>query len=125
MLRFSGDEAPFQRNGVGARLNHIQHTPPSPRFTEPGLNDRLLTMADSTLHKIVGLIGASAEPELRLAAIQVGGAVGAAKDRGLVKALLGVLSDTDGELRHAAIEALGKLQVEEALTPLVELVRQG
>jgi HEAT repeat protein len=82
-------------------------------------------MADSTLNKVIQLIAGKDNGELRLAAIQVGGAIGTAKERGLVKAILGALDDADPGLRTTAIAALGRLQVEEALPRLVELVRQG
>jgi HEAT repeat protein len=82
-------------------------------------------MADSTLKKLVHLLGAAEDVELRRAAAQVAGAVGSAKERDLVKALLAVLEDADAPLRAAAIEALGRLGADEALPRLVELVQQG
>jgi HEAT repeat protein len=82
-------------------------------------------MADSTLKKLVQLIGEAEDPALRRAAVQVAGAVGSAKERDLVKALLAVLDDTDPPLRVAAIDALGQLGADEALPRLVELVQRG
>jgi HEAT repeat protein len=82
-------------------------------------------MADNTLKQIMHLIASADQAELRQAAIRVAGAVGPAKDRGLVKTLLPVLDEADPALRHSAIEALGQLRAEEALPPLVALVRQG
>jgi HEAT repeat protein len=82
-------------------------------------------MADSTLNKLIHLIGDSAAPDLRHAAITLSGAVGSARERGLVQALLGVLGESDAILRIGAIQALGQLQVEEALPQLAEIVRQG
>ena len=83
-------------------------------------------MADSTLNKLIQLIGAGdGAVGLRQAAIKVGGAIGSLRERALVKALLAVLSETDGNLRIAAIESLGRLQVEEALPQLAEIIRHG
>mgnify|MGYP001559930413 CR=1 FL=1 len=83
-------------------------------------------MADSTLNKLVQLIGANdGAVALRQAAIKVGGVVGSSKERGMVKALLGVLGEADGNLRVAAIEALGHLQIEEALPQFAEIIRHG
>src|SRR5947209_8403885 len=81
-------------------------------------------MADSTLKRLVQLIEAEDDAELRRAAVRVAGAVGSGKERELVKALLGAL-DADPPLREAAVEALGLLGADEALPRLVELVRQG
>jgi HEAT repeat protein len=82
-------------------------------------------MADSALKKLTGLIESPGDAELRRAAVLVAGAVGAAGDRALVKALLPVLDDPDPELRRAAVETLGRLRAAEALPRLVELVRRG
>jgi HEAT repeat protein len=82
-------------------------------------------MADSTLKKLTQLIKAAGPLELRRAAVLVAGAVGPARDRDLVKALLEVLDDTDPALRLGVIEALGRLHAEEALPRLVALVEQG
>jgi len=82
-------------------------------------------MADKTLSKLVSLIAGADSPELRHAAILVSGGVGTAKDKGLVKALLKILLENDAEARPAALAALGQLRVEEALAPVLELVRQG
>jgi HEAT repeat protein len=82
-------------------------------------------MADSTLKKLVQLIAAEEDAELRRAAARVAGAVGSARERDLVKALVAVLDGDDAALRAAALEALGRLGADEALPRLVELVRQG
>jgi HEAT repeat protein len=82
-------------------------------------------MADSTLKKLVQLIDSAEDAELRRAAVQVAGALGSAKERDLVKALLAALDDGDPALRTAAIETLGRLGADEALPRLVEVVRQG
>ncbi|MBM3997701.1 MAG: hypothetical protein FJ303_26665 [Planctomycetes bacterium] len=82
-------------------------------------------MADNTLSKMLQVVADSEAKELRVAAIKVLGAVGSAKDRGLVKTLLDVLNDADADLRIAAIEALGQLAADEALKPLEMFVRQG
>jgi HEAT repeat protein len=82
-------------------------------------------MADSTLERLVQLIGAAEDAELRRAAVQVAGALGSAKERDLVKALLAVLDNGDPALRAAAIESLGRLGADAALPRLVELVQQG
>ncbi len=83
-------------------------------------------MADSTLNKLVQLIGASAgAAPLRQAAIRVCGVVGSARERALVRALLDVLAESDGNVRIAAIEALGQLQIEEALPQFAEIIRHG
>ncbi len=82
-------------------------------------------MADSTLKKLVELIGAADRGELRRAAVLVAGAVGTAKDRGLVKALLPLLYDADPALRRTAVETLGALRADEALPLLADLARQN
>lgn len=82
-------------------------------------------MADSTLKKLVELIGSADDAELRRAAVRVAGAVGSSKERGVVQALLGALDEADPGLRTAAVESLGRLGAEEALPRLVELVRHG
>jgi HEAT repeat protein len=82
-------------------------------------------MADNILKKLVHLIAAGEEPELRRAAVQVAGAVASAKDRDVVKALVALLDGTDADLRAAALEALGRLGAEEALPRLLEVVRHG
>jgi len=82
-------------------------------------------MADSTLNKIIHLIDANNDGDLRQAAIRVAGVVAAGKDKSLVKALLGALEDEDVDVRRTAINALGRLQAEEALPRLVDYVRQG
>jgi len=82
-------------------------------------------MADSTLNKLVRLIADNGAAVLRQAAIKVSGTVGSVKERGLVKALLDVLGDSDANLRISAIEALGQLQVEESLPRLGEIIRHG
>jgi HEAT repeat protein len=82
-------------------------------------------MADATLAKLMRLISAPEAPELRRAAVLVAGSVGTEKDRPLVKALLATLQEADLELRLAAIDALGRLRVEDSLAPLEALVRQG
>src|SRR5438132_141026 len=82
-------------------------------------------MADSTLAKLVHLTSAAESAELRRAAVLVCGTVGTAQDKGLVKALLANLCETDLELRVASLDALGRLRAEEALAALEECVRQG
>jgi HEAT repeat protein len=82
-------------------------------------------MADSTLNKIIGLIESPDHNDLRQAAIRVAGVVAGGKEKGLVKALLGALDDEDVDVRNSAINALGRLQAEDALPRLVEYVRQG
>ncbi|MCI0683525.1 MAG: HEAT repeat domain-containing protein [Gemmataceae bacterium] len=82
-------------------------------------------MADSTLNKLIHVIAENGAPALRQAAIKVSGVVGSVKERGLVKALLAALTDSDANLRIDAIQALGQLQVEEALPRLAEIIRHG
>lgn len=82
-------------------------------------------MADPTLNKLIHLIADNGAAPIRQAAIKVSGTVGSVKERALVKALLGVLSETDANLRIGAIEALGQLQVEESLPQLAEIIRHG
>ncbi len=81
-------------------------------------------MADGTLAKLTQLL-ASADPALRRAAVLVAGSVGTARDKSLVRALLANLQDPNIDLRMASITALGNLHVEEALSSLEVLVRQG
>jgi hypothetical protein len=82
-------------------------------------------MADSTLTRLVQLIGAAESPELRQAAIRVAGSLGSGKDRVLVQVLLHALDDPAPELRCTAIASLGLLHVEEILPRLEAFVRQG
>jgi HEAT repeat protein len=82
-------------------------------------------MADSTLNRMLETIADGESKELRLAALKVLGAVGVGKDRHLVKTLFEVLENSDPELRIAAIDALGQLQVEDALKPIEKFVRHG
>ncbi len=82
-------------------------------------------MADATLSKLIQLLGMAGSPPLRLAAVRVSGSLGTAKERALVKALLAVLQETDLDLRLGALEALGQLGAEEALTTLESVVRLG
>ncbi len=82
-------------------------------------------MADSTLNKLIQLIAAPDSAEVRQAAIKVSGVVASARERGLVKALLGALAESDAIVRIEAAEALGRLQAEEALPQLAEIVRHG
>ena len=62
---------------------------------------------------------------LRRAAVMVAGAVATARDKGVVQALLANLQDPDADLRIAAIEALGNLQVDEAFDALGRTVMAG
>jgi HEAT repeat protein len=82
-------------------------------------------MADTTLKKLVHLIGAADDAELRRAAVLVAAAVGSPGERELVKGLLAVLDEGDPPLRHAAIDALGELGADAALPALVKLVQHG
>ena len=83
-------------------------------------------MADPTLHKLIELIGTGdGAPLLRQAAIKVSATVGSPRERGLIKALLSILDEGDANLRIGAIEALGQLQVEEALPQFAEIIRHG
>lgn len=83
-------------------------------------------MADGTTKKLVEVIASGEKDgELRHAAILVGGAVGTARDSGLVKTLVAALDDEQPRIRLAAIEALGKMRADTSLPRLVELVRQG
>jgi HEAT repeat protein len=81
-------------------------------------------MADSTLRRIVQLITSDSSLERRRAAIVVAAEVGLG-DAALAKALLSAVEDSDPAIRLPAIEALGKLRAEAALSRLAELVRQG
>ncbi|HZZ81120.1 MAG TPA: HEAT repeat domain-containing protein [Gemmataceae bacterium] len=81
-------------------------------------------MADATLNKLLQVISGDEAKELRHAALTVLGSVGT-KNGKVVKTLLETLNDADQDLRIAAIDALGKLQAEDALRPLEEFVRRG
>src|SRR5438552_1606525 len=76
-------------------------------------------MADKTLGKLLDLISTSASLDARLAAVKVSGLIGSAQDRGLVHALLALVSDSDLDLRLSAIEALGQLGAEAAMLRLL------
>lgn len=82
-------------------------------------------MADATLNKLVDLIASAESADLRQAAIRVAGGIAPGPHKGLTKALLDALADPSTELRTTAIEAVGKLRIEEALPALENLVRQG
>ena len=64
------------------------------------------------------------DADRRRAAVVVAGSVGTSQDRGLVKVLLEVLRENDVDLRLAAIDALGRLHVDEALPALAELAHE-
>ncbi len=81
-------------------------------------------MADATLSKLIHLVSDGESTEIRRAALKVIGSVGA-KDGRLVKTLLDALNDPEETLRIAAIEALGELQIDDALKALEEFVRKG
>ena len=81
-------------------------------------------MADNTLSKLLHVVAAGDSTEIRWAALRVLGLVGT-NDGKVVKALLETLKDPEEDLRIAAIEALGQLQVEDSLNPLGEFVRHG
>ena len=81
-------------------------------------------MADATLSKLVHLVSDGDSTEIRRSALKVLGSVGT-KDGKLVKTLLETLNDPEEPLRIAAIEALGELQIDDALKPLEEFVRKG
>jgi len=81
-------------------------------------------MADATLTKLLQLASEAGSGSLRHAALKVLGSVGT-KDAKLVKMLIGALSDTEQDVRIAAIEALGQLQVEECLPHLDTFVQHG
>ncbi|MCC6421765.1 MAG: HEAT repeat domain-containing protein [Gemmataceae bacterium] len=82
-------------------------------------------MTDGTLKKLVQLIGAAGDADLRRAAVLVAGAIGSAKEKELVQVLLDTLDDADPPLRLLALEALGQLGADEALPKLVDIVRHG
>jgi HEAT repeat protein len=82
-------------------------------------------MADNTLSRLLDIVATSTAFEMRLAALKVLGEIATAKERKVVNTLLTTLEDSDQDIRIAAIEALGRIQAEEALKPLEDLVRQG
>jgi HEAT repeat protein len=81
-------------------------------------------MPDATLTKLLHLVADGDSTQMRRAALKVLGSVGS-KDAKLVKTLLDTLADPEAELRIAAIDALGQLQIEEALPKLEPFARQG
>lgn len=81
-------------------------------------------MADATLNKLLHLVSDGDSTEMRRSALRVLGTVGS-KDGKLVKTLLETLHDPEESLRIAAIEALGALQIDDALKPLEEFARKG
>jgi len=82
-------------------------------------------MPDNALNKLVEIIAAADASDLKLSALKVAGRVGSGKDRGLVGALVKTLDDASADMRCAAVEALGLLHVEEALSRLEAFIRQG
>jgi HEAT repeat protein len=82
-------------------------------------------MADATLAKLIQLFTTAPAQELRLAALKVAGCVGAAQEKGFVKGLIATLDDNDTAIRVAAVEAIGRLKIEEALPRLDGFVRAG
>jgi HEAT repeat protein len=82
-------------------------------------------MADHTLKKLISLIAAGKNVEVRRAAVQIAGALKPSKEHALNRALLDVLTEEDVGLRGLAVEALGETRAEEALPALVGLVEKG
>jgi len=82
-------------------------------------------MGDTTLKRLISLIAASDNIEVRRAAVRVAGALKPSKELALNRALLGVLAEDDTGLRGLAVEALGEARAEEALPRLVQLVEAG
>lgn len=76
------------------------------------------------IRKIVDLLGPANEVEVRRAAMTVLGQLGQ-RDDAVHDAVLGALSDDDGEVRLRAITAVGKLRVEKALPLLTERIKLG
>lgn len=81
-------------------------------------------MPDATLTKLLHLVSDGGSTEIRRSALKVLGSVGT-KDTKLVKTLLETLHDPEESLRIAAIDALGELQIDDALKALEEFARKG
>lgn len=81
-------------------------------------------MADATLNKLLHLVTDGDSTEIRRSALKVLGSVGG-KDGKLARTLINTLKDPEVELRIAAVESLGQLQIEESLSHLEPLVRGG
>jgi HEAT repeat protein len=80
---------------------------------------------DSTLKKLIELIDTGESLPVRRAAVLVTRALKPAKETTLHKALIGALDQDDPELRRLAVDALGELRAESALSRLVQLVEAG
>ncbi len=74
--------------------------------------------------KILNLLNPSQSVELRSAALTVLAEVGG-RDAAVAKAVIGALSDADGEVRLRAIRAAGKLRIEKSVPALMERIRAG
>ena len=81
-------------------------------------------MADTTLQKVLQLLGPETPTELRGAAALVLGEVGV-RDGHLDQAICSLLDDPDSSVRNRAMSAIGKLRIEKALGRLVERVSLG
>src|SRR5260370_16001889 len=81
-------------------------------------------MPDSTLQKLLELLGPEKEAELRGAAALVLGEVGD-RDGRLDQALCPLLDDADVVVRLRAMNSIGHLRIDKALARLLERVSGG
>jgi hypothetical protein len=81
-------------------------------------------MLDATTKKLLRLLRPDHPLDLRCAAARVLGEVGT-RDAELAEALIAALTDPEGALRLAALEAVGNLRLEPALPQLLERIKEG
>src|SRR5947209_14050042 len=81
-------------------------------------------MADATSRKLLQLLKADQDGELRRAAAMVLAEVGS-KDAQLGQALCAAIDDPDPPFRAQVLRAIGKLRIERALPRLLALAAEG
>jgi HEAT repeat protein len=81
-------------------------------------------MSDQTTKKLLDLLEPAAAVELRRAAVLMLGEVGN-RDTETSEALFAAIDDADPQVRLHALEAMGKLKVDRALSALLQRVEQG
>lgn len=81
-------------------------------------------MLDATGAKLLRLLGSDASAEMRRAAVLVLGEIGT-REKELTSTLRDALDDPDAGVRLAALEAVGKLRIEQALSQLLDRITEG
>jgi len=84
----------------------------------------MVLMLDATAKKLLQIIEAGHPRDLRCAAVRVLGEIGA-REPGVTQALRALLQDPEQEVRLYALEAVGKLRIEQLLSELLTRVSGG